>query len=99
MGSLIKGSINLSKLPKDKLIKGKNGATYYDFTVSVNDETGQYGDNCSMFDSQSKEERDAKAERNYVGNARVVWTDGNIVVAEKQEEATTKTAEAADLPF
>ena len=34
MGSLIKGSINLNKLPKDKLIKGKNG-TYYDFTLSV----------------------------------------------------------------
>ena len=45
MGSLIKGSINLNKLPKEKLIKGKNG-TYYDFTISVNDETGQFGDNC-----------------------------------------------------
>ena len=47
MGSLIKGSINLNKLPKEKLIKGKNG-TYYDFTISVNDETGQFGDNCSI---------------------------------------------------
>ncbi len=47
MGSLIKGSINLNKLPKEKLIKGKNG-TYYDFTISVNDETGQFGDNCHV---------------------------------------------------
>jgi hypothetical protein len=97
MGSLIKGSINLNKLPKEKLIKGKNG-TYYDFTISVNDETGEYGDNCSMFDSQTKEEREAKTPKNYVGNAKVIWTDGTITTAERQEEVETE-AETADLPF
>ena len=97
MGSLIKGSINLNKLPKDKLIKGKIG-TYYDFTISVNDETGEYGDNCSMFDSQTKEEREAKTPKNYVGNAKVIWTDGTITTAERQEEVETE-AETADLPF
>mgnify|MGYP003113465943 FL=1 len=97
MGSLIKGSINLNKLPKEKLIKGKNG-TYYDFTISVNDETGDYGDNCSMFDSQTKEEREAKTPKNYVGNAKVIWTDGTITTAERQEEVETE-AETADLPF
>ena len=97
MGSLIKGSINLNKLPKEKLIKGKNG-TYYDFTISVNDETGDYGDNCCMFDSQTKEEREAKTPKNYVGNAKVIWTDGTITTAERQEEVETE-AETADLPF
>ena len=97
MGSLIKGSINLNKLPKEKLIKGKNG-TYYDFTISVNDETGEYGDNCSMFDSQTKEEREAKTPKNYVGNAKVIWTDGTITTAERQEEVETE-AETDDLPF
>jgi len=97
MGSLIKGSINLNKLPKEKLIKGKNG-TYYDFTISVNDETGDYGDNCSMFDSQTKEEREAKTPKNYVGNAKVIWTDGTITTAERKEEVETE-AETADLPF
>lgn len=97
MGSLIKGSINLNKLPKEKLIKGKNG-TYYDFTISVNDETGDYGDNCSMFDSQTKEEREAKTPKNYVGNAKVIWTDGTITTAERQEEVETE-AETDDLPF
>ena len=97
MGSLIKGSINLNKLPKEKLIKGKNG-TYYDFTISVNDETGQFGDNCSIFCSQTKEERDAKTDKIYVGNAKVIWTDGTITTAERQEEVETE-AETADLPF
>tara|TARA_R100000315_G_scaffold8678_2_gene2823 strand:+ start:1526 stop:1819 length:294 start_codon:yes stop_codon:yes gene_type:complete len=97
MGSLIKGSINLNKLPKEKLIKGKNG-TYYDFTISVNDETGDYGDNCSMFDSQTKEEREAKTPKNYVGNAKVIWTDGTITTAERREEVETE-AETSDLPF
>ena len=97
MRSLIKGSINLNKLPKEKLIKGKNG-TYYDFTISVNDETGQFGDNCSIFCSQTKEEREAKTPKNYVGNAKVIWTDGTITTAERQEEVETE-AETADLPF
>ena len=92
MGSLIKGSINLNKLPKEKLIKGKNG-TYYDFTISVNDETGQFGDNCSIFCSQTKEERDAKAPKTYLGNVKVVWTNGtNVDTAPRQDQPAAPAA-------
>ena len=66
MGALINVSINLDKLDKSKIIKGKKG-NYYKLTLSVQDQTSAYGDNASIFDTQSKEERDAKANRNYVG--------------------------------
>ena len=82
MGALINVSVNLDKLDKTRIIKGKNG-NYYNFTVSVNDQTSQYGDNASLFNTQSKEEREAKAEKVYVGNGKVVWTDGNIATAER----------------
>jgi len=49
-------------------------------------------------DSQTKEERDAKVQKNYLGNGKVVWTDGNITLAEKEEAKTEATADA-DLPF
>ena len=54
----------------------------------------------SLADHQDKEEREKKNPRNYTGNGRVVWTDGNIVVAEKmeQQEAAASTEED-DLPF
>lgn len=100
MGALINVSVNLDKLDKTKIIKGKSG-NYYNFTVSVNDQTSQYGDNASLFNTQSKEEREAKVEKVYVGNGKVVWTDGNITTAERQEQPAQarSVAAAVDLPF
>ena len=39
MGAIINASIRVDKLPKEKFIKGKDGAVYYNLTVSVNDDT------------------------------------------------------------
>ena len=60
MGVLMNGSLNVSKLPKDKLQRAKNGDLYYNFTMRIEDETGKYGNNAGMWDQQTKEERDAK---------------------------------------
>jgi len=100
MGALINVSVNLDKLDKSKVIKGKNG-NYYNLSISVNDQTSQYGDNVSLFNSQTKEEREAKASKSYIGNGKVVWTDGNIVVAERQDQPQQAQAQTAgvDLPF
>ena len=86
MSALINLSINLDSLPKEKFVKGKKG-TYYNFTVSVNDDTNTYGQNASVFDSQSKEQREAKEPKKYIGNGQVIWTDGTCVKAVRQEEA------------
>lgn len=106
MSAIINGSIRVDKLPKEKFVKGKDGAVYYNFTIAVNDDT-RYGNNVAFMDSQTKEEREAKVSRNYLGNGKVVWTDDKIVLAEKEEkpeyENATKThlTEPAsdDLPF
>ena len=97
MSTLITGSIRVDKLPKEKFIKGKDGAVYYNFTISVQDET-RYGNNVAFLDSQTKEERDAKVQKNYLGNGKVVGTDGNITLAEKEDAKVEATADA-DLPF
>jgi len=99
MSALINLSINLDNLPKEKFVKGKKG-TYYNFTLSVNDDTNAYGQNASAFDSQSKEQREAKEPKKYIGNGQVVWTDGTCVKAERQEEAKPQQAVVSDdLPF
>ena len=95
MSVLINASINVAKLPKEKFIKGKDGAVYYNLTISVGDET-RYGNNVAITDSQTKEEREAKKPKTYLGNGKVVWTDGNIERAER-EEVTQEVKE--DLPF
>lgn len=84
MSALVNFSLNLNKIPKDKFIKGKKG-TYVNFTMSVKDDPDAYGQNASVSLYQSKEERDAKAEREYIGNGQVIWNDGKIVNAPKKE--------------
>ena len=99
MGAIINYSLRVDKLPKEKFIAGKDGAVYVNLTMSVNDET-RYGNNASIMISQTQEEREAKKPRNYIGNGQVVWTDGNIVKAEREEaKEVVQEAETSDLPF
>lgn len=101
MSAIVNFSLDLTKLPKEKMIKGKKG-TYINLSLNVNDQTNQYGKNASVIVSQSKEEREAKQDRLYVGNGRVIWTDGTIKTAEQKEELTSATQQPDrddDLPF
>tara|TARA_R110002012_G_scaffold321773_2_gene551311 strand:+ start:2841 stop:3083 length:243 start_codon:yes stop_codon:yes gene_type:complete len=72
-------------------IKGKDGK-YKNYTISVSDNTNEYGQNVTMFEEQSKEQRLNKEKKIYVGNGKVFWTDGNIKIADKKEDS-------GDLPF
>jgi len=94
MASLLSVSIDVASLPKEKFTKGKNGKVYYNFTMAINDDS-KYGNNVSVFDSQTQEEREAKKPKEYLGNGRVFWTDGNIVLAEKDENAAPAQQKAA----
>ena len=96
MGAIINASIRVDKLPKEKFVKGKDGAVYYNLTISVNDET-RYGNNVAVMDAQTKEEREAKKQRNYLGNGKVVWTNDIIKLAEK--EVVQETSVNDDLHF
>ena len=73
-------------------------------TISANDETNNWGQNVTAYLSQSKEDREAKKNKFYIGNGKVFWTDGKITKAEKQEEVKVETAVVVnevdnDLPF
>jgi hypothetical protein len=100
MSALVNFSLRVDKLPKQNFIKGKNGAVYVNLTASINNDTNQYGQNVSFFVSQSKEERENKKDKLYIGNGQVVWNDGEIKNAEKkQEAATVETDTGGDFPF
>ena len=76
MASIIKASINLSEIPKDKIIPGKKGK-YSPITITINDEPDQFGNQGPIVVAQTKEERDAKDKKTYLGNVQVVWTNGD----------------------
>ena len=96
MSTLISLSIDVSKITKSKIKDGK----YLDVTISVDDQTNQWGKNASIYESQTKEERQEKAPKAYIGGGKVVWTDGSIKVAEKSSNEPKATpAPSEELPF
>jgi hypothetical protein len=104
MASIVSANIDLTKINKSKIYEGKKGK-YYPITIVLNDEPGQYGDSGYIMTEQTKDERDAKAQKEYLGNVKVVWTNGqNVTTADKQGtqqsiEVQNVKQEEPDLPF
>lgn len=105
MASIVNFSIDLTKIPKDKIIDGKKGK-YLPVTLTLNDEVDQFGNNGPVIVAQSKEEREAKAGKVYLGNATVAWTNGqNVEPAPREGQPQQRQAAPApaafeeDLPF
>lgn len=105
MSALINLSLRVDKLPKQNFIAGKDGRVYCNVTVSVNDDSNQYGQNVKCFVPQTQEEREAKKPKEYLGDGKVFWNNGQITNAVKQEnqqatvQESSATNEIADLPF
>jgi hypothetical protein len=105
MASIINASINLNEIPKHKIIDGKKGK-YLPITITINNDLDNFGNQGPITVGQSKEERESKAPKVYLGNVKVLWTDGiNVAVAPRdgqQQSAPQRRAPAVvedDLPF
>ena len=103
MASIIKTSINLNETPKEKIFIGKKGK-YLPITITLNNEPDQFGNQGPVVVEQTKDERDAKAAKTYLGNVKVVWTDGNNVDRAPMDNNNSAPAAAPasaeeDLPF
>ena len=102
MASIIKCSINLTNIDKSKVIEGKKGK-YLPITITLNDEVDQFGNQGPVVIAQTKEEREAKVAKTYLGNVQVVWTNGDNVAAAPRQDQPAQAAPAAapvdDLPF
>jgi hypothetical protein len=94
MSKLLNVSIDVTKIKKELLISGAKG-TYLNLTVSVNDEEDKFGNTVSAWQSQSKEEREAKVDRNFLGNGKVVYDSEQKA---PQPKAVVQE-ESMDLPF
>ena len=97
MASIIATSIDLTKIPKDKIINGKKGK-YLPITITLNDEVDQFGNQGPVIVSQSKEEREGKVDKVYLGNVQVVWTNGDNVAAAPRDGGPAPAQQAAPAP-
>jgi hypothetical protein len=91
MAYIINGSINLSKIDKTKIISGVKGK-YLPITITINDKKDEFENDGPITIQQSKEERESKTEKVYLGNIRVVWKSEN-----NEQQNTQKVDD--DYPF
>ena len=101
MASIIKASINLNMIDKSKIIEGKKGK-YLPLTITLNDEVDQFGNQGPLIIEQSKEEREAKVAKTYLGNVKVVWSNGTNVEPAPRDGAPAAPQlkpQEEDLPF
>jgi len=97
--------IAVKKLDKSKFFTNDKGELYATVEVFIDTEPDQYGKNGGIYEMQTKEERESKAKRNYVGNCKVFWMGDS----EAQEERKAIQSEPAkqyagefmddDIPF
>jgi len=54
-------------------------------TISLSDQTNNYGQNVSVYVAQTKEQRDAKKPLFYVGNGKTFWSKGETPVPQREQ--------------
>ena len=106
MASIIKANIDLTKIPKDKVYVGKKGK-YLPIVIKINDQADDYDNHGPIEVEQTLEEREGNVPKVYLGNVKVVWTNGEMIdpkaggakAAPKKASAPVEEDDDSDLPF
>lgn len=77
MEKILNFSIDLSKIPQEKIKTKdkegndyKNGSQFVNLTLFINEEADNYGNDLKVILSQSKQEREEKASRIFIGEGK-----------------------------
>lgn len=94
-------SICLSDLPKEKIQTANNGKKYINLVVDKRKEEGKYGETHTLYVSQSKEERESKEDKKYVGYGKEYVYNGQQNNASKASghQAQEQEQSIDGLPF
>ncbi len=96
MGKLIKLSVCLTSIPKDKILNHTNGKQYVSLDCWVNDDKApdKFGKDVTLNITPTKEEREAKAQKIWCGAGETKWG------FEKKEAPASKAVEDdSDIPW
>ena len=70
---IISASINLNKINKSKLVKGKDGNEYLNISIICNDSENDWGKHVTITEGQSEQERKDKEKKNFIGSGKTVY--------------------------
>lgn len=89
---MITVSVCLSDIPKSKIVEAKNGKKYVNLVLDERREVGKYGETHMLYMSQTKEERQNKDKKVFVGS-------GKEYKFEKRQEDVPDSDVGDGLPF
>lgn len=102
---MIKISIDLNKVDKSRIKQHTNGAKYYSLVIDELKEVDKLQNTHCVYESQTKEEREAKVKRNYIGNGKEYKFNNNAASApqnapqQQQNYGANNGQEIDPLPF
>jgi hypothetical protein len=97
--ALINCSICLSDIPKEKIKLHDNGKKYLSVVVSDLREKDAYGNTHSIYVSQTREEREAKTDKIYIGKGKEVTFDHQPQPSIEAVADLPPAISSDDLPF
>lgn len=95
---LINCSVCLSDIPKDKIKEGRDGRKYLNICVAERRTPDQYDNTHTIYVSQDKDERIAKAEKKYIGSGRA-YNPQPVAATPEAVEQMPSAGYVDDLPF
>jgi hypothetical protein len=104
MSAMASGYVEIDKLEEIiEVCKGK-GLKGFNFTISINNQTNEYGQNVTLFAEQTKEQQKAKEKKYYFANGKVFWVsdpskEPGIVLAEKKDKGAALASVYNPTPY
>lgn len=90
MSNIINASIDLSKIDKSLIVKGRNGAEYVNIAIYHNEEPDRYGNTHAIKQSAPRELRKPGLKTPYLGNGKTY---------ESTSRPNNKVDDDDDIPF
>ena len=99
-GKLINAGINVSKVPKSAIREDNNGNKWLNVDIWINPDADDYGNHASINIQQTKEQRDAKEKKVYIGNGKKMFGWDDAPTASMMTGKQIKAAQDdGDIPF
>lgn len=96
---MITASICLTDIPKETITASeKNGKKYLNIIIDTKKETDRFGNTHAISISQSKEQRERKENKVYIGNGKE-YVYGGSKPAANTENSTPTNEQVDNLPF
>lgn len=99
MSKLINLGIDATKIPKSALREDDKGRKWLNLSIWIEDEPDQYGNDVSCHIQQTKEEREAKAKKIYLGNGQKKFGWDELPKPKQAAAPASKQDDDGEIPF